>query len=182
MCLNEHHHDDDDDDDDDDDKCISQFKWCPLPPKPPLPAHWGNSGAFICLRVNRGSEHLQFWSLPEGGHLPTPRTTPGHLTFLQFWSRTWQTTSFVRENKDFVAKSLSQEEIEKLVEIFKDMYSQFFITCFCFRYKLHVFVYICWKLCQPIITINRAQISHSKVQRWPKKCSLYYKHNVFNCT
>ena len=51
--------------------CISQFQRCPSPP--------GISRAFAHILIP-GVGHLKFYHCPGVGHLPTPGTTPGHLT------------------------------------------------------------------------------------------------------
>ena len=53
--------------------CISQFQRCPSPP--------GIRRAFAHVSIP-GVGHLKFYHCLGVGHLPTPGTTPGHLTSL----------------------------------------------------------------------------------------------------
>lgn len=42
--------------------------------------------------LRQGKRHLKFYYCPGARHLPTPGTSPGHLSPLWFWSRAWQRT------------------------------------------------------------------------------------------
>ena len=91
--------------------CISQFQRCPSPPRQPRG---------ICSNVCPGGGALAILSQPGGWALAYPGATPGHLThvFLNM-------EEFVGKDEDFVKDWLVRHGLEKLVDVFKSMFSQF---------------------------------------------------------
>ena len=81
--------------------CINQFQRCPSPP--------GNRGAFA---------HVVS---PGGWALAYPGATPGHLTPV------FSKDGRVCKDTDFVKDWLVRQGLEKLVDVFKDMFSHFHI-------------------------------------------------------
>ena len=92
--------------------CINQFQRCPSPPGQPRG---------ICSNVSPGGGELAILSQPGGWALGYPGATPGHLThvFLN------QHEEFVGKDEDFVKDWLVRHGLEKLVDVFKGMFSQF---------------------------------------------------------
>ena len=74
----------------------------------------------ICSNVCPGGGALAVLSLPGGWALAYPGATPGHLThvFLNM-------EEFVGKDEDFVKDWLVRHGLEKLVDVFKSMFSQF---------------------------------------------------------
>ena len=91
--------------------CISQLQRCPSPPGQPRG---------ICSNVCPGGGALAILSQPGGWALAYPGATPGHLThvFLNM-------EEFVGKDEDFVKDWLVRHGLEKLVDVFKSMFSQF---------------------------------------------------------
>ena len=74
----------------------------------------------ICSNVCPGGGALAILSQPGGWALAYPGATPGHLThvFLNM-------EEFVGKDEDFVKDWLVCHGLEKLVDVFKSMFSQF---------------------------------------------------------
>ena len=74
----------------------------------------------ICSNVCPGGGALAILSQPGGWALAYPGATPGHLThvFLNM-------EEFVGKDEDFVKDWLVRHGLEKLVDVFKSMFSQF---------------------------------------------------------
>ena len=74
----------------------------------------------ICSNVCPGGGALAILSQPGGWALAYPGATPGHLThvFLNM-------EEFVGKDEDFVKDWLVRHGLEKLVGVFKSMFSQF---------------------------------------------------------
>ena len=74
----------------------------------------------ICSNVCPGGGALAILSQPGGWALAYPGATPGHLThvFLNMGE-------FVGKDEDFVKDWLVRHGLEKLVDVFKSMFSQF---------------------------------------------------------
>ena len=94
--------------------CINQFQRCPSPPPP------GNRGAFAHV-VSPGGGAFAILSLPRGLGISIPRGE----------TRAFDTRVFVRHisvsgrTRPFFKDWLVHQGLEKLVDVFKGMFSQF---------------------------------------------------------
>ena len=88
----------------------------PIPPPPP-----GNRRAFAQV-VSPGGGAFAILSRPGGWALAYPAATPGHLTRVFFRINMEE---FIRKDEAFVKDWLVRHGLEKLVDVFKGMFSQF---------------------------------------------------------
>ena len=89
-------------------------------PAVPIPPRATTGHLLKCSNVCPGGGALAILSQPGGWALAYPGATPGHLThvFLNM-------EEFAGKDEDFVKDWLVRHGLEKLVDVFKSMFSQF---------------------------------------------------------
>ena len=97
--------------------CINQLQRCPSPPP-------GNRGAFA-LVVNPGREAFAILSRPGGWALAYPGATPGRPPGICHTCFRINMEEFIGKDEAFVKDWLVGHGLEKLVDVFKGMFSQF---------------------------------------------------------
>ena len=98
--------------------CISQFQQCPSTP-PPSPG--GNRGAFAARCQSRGWGIRNFIAA-RGLGICVPRGDPRTFDTRVFESAM---DEFIGKDEAFVEQWLVRQGLEKLVDVFKGMFSQF---------------------------------------------------------
>ena len=95
--------------------CINQFQRCPSPPPPP-----GNRGAFAHV-VSPGRGAFAILSQPRGLGISIPR---GDLWAFDTRVFEIEISFFIGKDEAFVKDWLVHQGLEKLVDVFKGMFSQ----------------------------------------------------------